>query len=409
MKMKKKVSVMLLAAAAALCMAATAFGAGNSATAISGTKGTKKSEDFDLLFDGSVGTKWCTLRPDPYVIFSLPSAQSITGYTLVTGSDSNRWLGRNPKSWTLYGCNSATAPGVDDSGWTVIDTVTDDDTMKNASSAAYTFNLDQAAPAYQYYKFQVDKKGQTMQLSELILNYPGSSQTVQQLVGGSYGTNNLTEGAEKLLDGRADTKWCTADTEPWIIFRMTQPTSAKGYYMVTGNDNSQYPGRNPKSWTLYGCNADTAPDEDYGGWEVVHQVTDDATMEDRNGTAYYFALDQASPAYEYYMLKVSEKNSFVMQLSEFAIDYEGLSYSFTGLGGSQTTAENGGGGITGTLTCGSCAGRGENHCFVCQGSGWDPLGEVCENCDGRGEVTCTACNGTGHLWCNCGPGICEMM
>ena len=58
MKMKKKVSVMLLAAAAALCMAATAFGAGNSATAISGTKGTKKSEDFDLLFDGSVGTKW---------------------------------------------------------------------------------------------------------------------------------------------------------------------------------------------------------------------------------------------------------------------------------------------------------------------------------------------------------------
>ena len=97
------------------------------------------------------------------------------------------------------------------------------------------------------------------------------------------------------------------------------------------------------------------------------------------------------------MLKVSEKNSFVMQLSEFAIDYEGLSYSFTGLGGSQTTAENGGGGITGTLTCGSCAGRGENHCFVCQGSGWDPLGEVCENCDGRGEVTCTACNGTGHL------------
>src|SRR5699024_11987256 len=74
-----------------------------------------------------------------------------------------------------------------------------------------------------------------------------------------------------------------------------------------------------------------------------------------------------------------------------------FSYSFTGLGGSQTTAENGGGGITGTLTCGSCAGRGENHCFVCQGSGWDPLGEVCENCDGRGEVTCTACNGTGHL------------
>ena len=55
------------------------------------------------------------------------------------------------------------------------------------------------------------------------------------------------------------------------------------------------------------------------------------------------------------------------------------------------------GGTTGTLTCGSCAGRGENHCFVCQGSGWDPLGEVCENCDGRGEVTCTACNGTGHL------------
>ena len=396
MKMLKKAAGMILTSAVMLGMAATAFGAGNMPTAVDGTKGVKTSENFENLFDGSVGTKWCVAKTDPYVIFSLPSQQSVTGYTLVTANDSLQWKGRNPKSWTLYGCNSAAVPGVDDSGWTVIDSVTEDETMKNQNSTAYEFALDQPAPAYQYYKFQVEEKGLTMQLSELILEYGGSSQAVQQMVDGANGINN-GEGPDRMLDGKASTKWCTINSEPWIIVEMTTPVSAKGYYMVTGNDSSRYKGRNPKSWTLYGCNADTAPDENYGGWEVVHQVTDDTAVEDRNAASYYFALGQASPAYRYYMLQIEEKQSSMMQLSEFAIDYEGLTFGYTGLNGTTSTeSSESSGGVSGPLMCGSCAGRGSNHCFVCQGSGISS-GEQCDNCGGTGEVRCTACNGTGWI------------
>ncbi len=248
MKMLKKAAGMILTSAVMLGMAATAFGAGNMPTAVDGTKGVKTSENFENLFDGSVGTKWCVAKTDPYVIFSLPSQQSVTGYTLVTANDSLQWKGRNPKSWTLYGCN-----------------------------------------------------------------------------------------------------------------------------------------------------ADTAPDENYGGWEVVHQVTDDTAMEDRNAASYYFALGQASPAYRYYMLQIEEKQSSMMQLSEFAIDYEGLTFGYTGLNGTTSTeSSESSGGVSGPLMCGSCAGRGSNHCFVCQGSGISG-GEQCDNCGGTGEVRCTACNGTGWI------------
>lgn len=85
-------------------------------------------------------------------------------------------------------------------------------------------------------------------------------------------------------------------------------------------------------------------------WVLLDTVTDDTVMQDVNGTDYYFALPQTSAAYNYYMLWIDEKNSGIMQLSEFSIAYEGSSFGFTGLDGSAASAASSGSG-TGQLLC----------------------------------------------------------
>ena len=384
----------LTAAAWAFCLTGTALAAGNMPEAVDGTKGVNTRENYENLFDGSTGTKWCVRGTNPYVIFKLPSSVSVTGYTLVTGNDSASCAGRNPHSWTLYGCNASSEPDEDYSGWTEIASVTEDDTMENKNSRGYSFSVDGAAPAYQYYKFQVDKKNALMQLSELILEYPGSGHVLQQAEDGADGVN-IAENYDRAADGKASTKWCTSKANPWLTVKMSSPIPAEGYHMVTGNDNSIYKGRNPKSWRIYGCNASQLPDPYDSRWVLLDTVTDDTVMQDVNGTDYYFALPQTSAAYNYYMLWIDEKNSGIMQLSEFSIAYEGSSFGFTGLDGSAASAASSGSG-TGQLLCASCAGRGTNHCFVCQGSGVSGT-ELCRNCNGAGEVRCTACAGRGYI------------
>ena len=388
----------LIAAATALGLSMTALAGGVMPEAITGTGGVNSREGYSKLFDASIGTKWCTSGTDPYVIFKLPAAAPIRGYTIVTGNDNRTYWGRNPQSWTLYGCNADSDPAWEYGGWEVIDSVQDDEVLQDQNSIPYYFELDQQAPAYQYYLFQVDKKkGGFMQMAELILDYDGNGQVLQNVVAGSKGMN-ISEGYQKARDGKASTKWCTNSTSPYLIVKMSSPVSAEGYHIVTGNDNSQYKGRNPKSWTLYGSNADTAPEKNDDSWEVIESVENDTTLKDVNGTDFHFSLSQPSKAYRYFKFEVDERKSFITQMSEFSIEFSGSGFGFSALNGTSadSSQNSSGSASTGTLLCGSCAGRGDNHCFVCQGQG-TVNGALCGNCGGAGRTKCTACNGKGHL------------
>lgn len=393
-KGKKTVKLFFAAAAAALLLMGTVWAAGNTPEAVSGSKGVNSKEGFENLFDGSIGTKWCVRGENPYVIFRLNAPASITGYTLVTGNDTKQYPGRNPKSWRLYGCNPSSQPDAYYEGWNLISTVVNDTVMEGKNTKAYYFGLDQAAPAYQYYLFWVDDKNSLMQLSELILEYPGGSQVLQSAEDGSKGVNG-TEGFGNVTDGKASTKWCTSSVNPWVVIEMSSPTSAIGYHLVTGNDNSQYPGRNPRSWRVYGSNSSDLPDPYDSSWVLLDTITNDSTMQDVNGTDFYFELSQPSAAYRYYLLWVDEKESAIMQLSEIAVAYEGSSFGYTGLDNGTSSGSSSSGTKVGLL-CGSCAGRGSNHCFVCQGSGMSGS-HICSNCGGTGQVKCMACNGTGYV------------
>ncbi|MCD7916968.1 MAG: hypothetical protein LUF84_00650 [Clostridiales bacterium] len=150
------------------------------AAAISGTEGANSNEECENLFDDNVTTKWCTSSMDhPYVIWETSSAIAVTGYSITTANDNERYTGRNPSDWTLYGYNGSDAPGTDSSKWEIITQVENDTTLKDVNYTQYTFELSEAASKYNYYMLVIDavQSGSTMQMSEFVLNFSGGSTT----------------------------------------------------------------------------------------------------------------------------------------------------------------------------------------------------------------------------------------
>lgn len=148
---------------------------------------------------------------------------------------------------------------------------------------------------------------------------------------------NSGEGYANLLDGKKSagkkgtnfTKWCvnfTAGNEVYVVFDAAIATKMSGYTLVTGNDNDENVGRNPKDWVLYGCN-DYDTTAKSGTWTALHTVADDTTMKDVNFTSYHFDIPTESQGqYRYYKFVVSaiksESGSGVFQLCEMSFDYE---------------------------------------------------------------------------------------
>ena len=107
------------------------------------------------------------------------------------------------------------------------------------------------------------------------------------------GTNGTveTEGPSSLLDGNSGTKWCVTNfSRAYIIFSTDSPVNVNGYSITTGNDNAENPGRNPKNWTLYGCNDYTK--NGTGTWNTIHSVTNDTILRDEDKSTYSFEFDK---------------------------------------------------------------------------------------------------------------------
>ena len=132
---------------------------------------------------------------------------------------------------------------------------------------------------------------------------------------------NDAESPEKLFDGSTRTKWCvkhsSSKDDSFMIFKTDRPISITGYIMTTGNDNSIYKGRNPRTWTLYG--ASEKLEEDSKDWKVIDSRDEDS-MKDVDYAPFRFFLKSPAPKYQYYKLLISEtQGSEVMQLSEFEL------------------------------------------------------------------------------------------
>lgn len=128
------------------------------------------------------------------------------------------------------------------------------------------------------------------------------------------------EGSTKLFDEKTSTKWGFSGKQ-YVIFHPTTTLVANSYAITTANDNEQFPGRNPKSWTVYGANTNDWPDYGSNDWQKIAEVNNDQVMQDKNFTRYQFPLDVRGKSYNYYMWEISSvQGGGFCQVSEFSIE-----------------------------------------------------------------------------------------
>ena len=173
--MKKRIISILLSLCMLLSLVpATAFAVNSEYkvtgyTAREGTSGFS-GEGYEKLVDGNTDTKWCTNNfTDCFIVFSVPSAVNVSGYTITTANDNAENNGRNPKSWVLYGCNDYTGKGT--GTWTEIHSITNDGVLQDENHTSYDYFFERTKTAYQFFKLVIgtNKGSDVMQLSEFAL------------------------------------------------------------------------------------------------------------------------------------------------------------------------------------------------------------------------------------------------
>ena len=144
---------------------------------------------------------------------------------------------------------------------------------------------------------------------------PSSSISVRECC-----TSYENQKCDKLFDGNitGGNKWCTVADQKIVEFRTTNAVQVNGYTLFTGDDNETWgAGRNPKSWVLK-ANLDGGDN-----WTTIDAVSNDATMQDVNYTAYDFEMDIPG-TYRYFRFEVSEVVSGdILQLGELQLFYRG--------------------------------------------------------------------------------------
>lgn len=138
----------------------------------------------------------------------------------------------------------------------------------------------------------------------------------------TIGNEDEDEGPTYLLDGKYtennDSKWCVdfgdenKDHPCYVEFHTTKPVVPKKYVLITGNDNLECNGRNPRDWKI------KAKNEGDANWTVIAEVNNDETLKDVNFTPYTFDFNNASDkAYQYFRFEITANaGSDYMQLEE---------------------------------------------------------------------------------------------
>ncbi|MDO4301947.1 MAG: stalk domain-containing protein [Clostridia bacterium] len=216
------------------------------------------------------------------------------------------------------------------------------------------------------------------------------------------------ESYSNIFDGKPSTKWCvTGFKNAYVIWETSAPVSVIGYTIITGNDNSKYHGRNPSSWTLYGCNSDDIPERDSADWNVIDSRKNDRSLPDADYADCDYKLLNPTPKYKYYKLEITAtRGADVMQMSEFELIFNGSNHTFktTPSSNSNTSTDNSTSMNQTPVTCSSCGGSGRVTCAFCHGTGKGqtinimgmPTQQGCTYCGSAGWRVCDSCGGYGE-------------
>lgn len=134
------------------------------------------------------------------------------------------------------------------------------------------------------------------------------------------GPGSGNERFDKMFDSNMGTKFGNSNHTQPIIFSVNEPVTAKYYSFTTGTDSAEWPGRNPKNWTLFGSNNYNPDRPDGATWEVIDAVTDNNDLPDANCVEVRFAVDEPKE-YQYYKLEIpnhqdANHNNVWIQLTE---------------------------------------------------------------------------------------------
>ena len=141
--------------------------------------------------------------------------------------------------------------------------------------------------------------------------------TFTALAGNPQGFTNETYA--QLFDGKKTedkfSKWCCKFSgSANVIFAASKAGVPVGYTITTGNDNSNWNGRNPMSWKLYGNNVGKD-----GEWTLIQEVNNDTKLQDVNYTSYDFTCG-GGKSYKYFKWEISAIHSGdVLQVGEFEL------------------------------------------------------------------------------------------
>ena len=143
--------------------------------------------------------------------------------------------------------------------------------------------------------------------------------TFTALEGNPLGISDA-ESYHKLFDGQKkegnSTKWCCKFySSAYVIFEASKAGIPVGYTITTGNDNSNWKGRNPKSWKLYGNK-----EGKNGNWTLIQEVNNDTKLQDVNCTSYDFTCEKGKTSYKYFKWEISAiQSGDVLQVGEFEL------------------------------------------------------------------------------------------
>jgi hypothetical protein len=125
-----------------------------------GTEGNH-NEGAANIWDGNVGTKFCTSVFSMKSVVRLPKPMTIDGLIMATANDNSAYNGRNPDEWKIQGSNNK-------QDWT--DIVTGDESFFDEVDFTYFAMRVECDTAYRYYRFYNRScKSGCCQLSEVVL------------------------------------------------------------------------------------------------------------------------------------------------------------------------------------------------------------------------------------------------
>jgi len=140
------------------------------------------------------------------------------------------------------------------------------------------------------------------------------------------------ESAANLFDNNPQTKWCSDEDNKieseisgkdcWIVEFMTEkPIKPTAYNMVTGNDQSVFPGRSPRIWRIYAKNNPTDV------WTLIDSRDNTNSYPERMTDADCWtggwSLTGITQKYQYFRLEMYENwGDDCFQISEFKFVYD---------------------------------------------------------------------------------------